>query len=189
MVNFRSQCTPAAGKLHCKDARPAFFEYLSLVLYCSSILCTRDMPGYSISIPHTCPCLWFPPPHSWPQVPVGNWGRAAQFDAWQNSRRGLMSRERGWTLTPAPLFHLDFPRWYKALQIMYGCRWISWQGLCGPTVPNQEYRRDANCQGMKSLFTRKKKQKKKTGHFKIFNTPRGKLLFHVLWWIMKTLYL
>lgn len=63
-----------------------FLEYLSLVLFCGGILYAGDMPGYSISIPHTCPCLWLPPPRSWPQVPVGNWGRAVQFDAQRISR-------------------------------------------------------------------------------------------------------
>lgn len=69
-----------------KPAIYTFFEYLSLVLFSGSILYACDMSRYSISIPHTCPCLWLPPPHSWPQVPVGNWGHAVQFDAQRNSR-------------------------------------------------------------------------------------------------------
>lgn len=139
-----------------KPAIYTFFEYLSLVLFCGSILYAPDMPGYSvIDLSHMSLLVATTSPQL-TSSPCGELGACSAVWCSTEQQRGLMSRERGWTLTPAPLFHLYFPWWFNAVQIMYGCLWISWQGLCGPTKPNQNYRRDAECQGMKGLFTLKK---------------------------------
>lgn len=149
MVNFRSQSTQAAGKLY---SSPFFWVSVSCSLLWQYIICSWHARLQYIDPSHTSLLVATTSPQL-TSNPCGELGACSAVWCSTEQQRGLTSRERGSTFTPAPLFHLYFPWRYNAIQIMYGCWWISWQGLCGPTEPNQNYRRDAECQGIKGLFT------------------------------------